>query len=135
MELILIAAVIAAFVWWRQSANSNQSSEVSVDPLTAQVQEAQRKAWIKDRNELMLPLEMICGPVPSGFDGDEQVIVCLPDVELMEARAVRYSRGGSSGSSVRIMKGVSIRVGGYAGSSTSVDELTTIDQGTLVVTT
>jgi hypothetical protein len=106
---------------------------VSIRPTPEQL--AKIKAWTDSCCELMQPLEMICGQPPTSFDGDEQIIVCLPGVELMEARAVRYSRGAYGGSSIRIMKGLSIRSGGYAGRSQSVDELTVIDGGTLVLTT
>src|SRR5262245_66592864 len=93
------------------------------------------KEQIEKRNALFdrcqslgLPLEAICGDrVPGGFDRDEQIVFCLPNVKLMEPRAVRYSTGRSGGSSVRIMKGFSIRTGGYAGQSESVEQLRDID--------
>ena len=51
----------------------------------------------------------------------------------MEPRAVRTSTGGYGGGSVRVAKGVSIRMGGAQGRSTSHDELTNIDTGTLTI--
>jgi hypothetical protein len=77
---------------------------------------------------------MICGPVPGGFDGDEEVLAVFPDVNLMEQRAVRYSRGAYGGPTIRLAKGLSFRLGGAAGRSESVDELRAIDFGTLVLT-
>jgi hypothetical protein len=52
------------------------------------------------------------------------------DVSISETRAVRYSTG--SGAGVRVMKGVT--VGGYSGKSSSTQEWTVIDHGTLTVT-
>jgi hypothetical protein len=92
-------------------------------------------AWNVHITETCDNMEMICDQPPTGFEFDEQVIFCLPGVSLMEPRAVRYTRGGSAGSSIRIMKGLSIRTGGWAGRSESVEELRTIDRGTLVLTT
>ena len=56
----------------------------------------------------------------------EETRLCLPSVDLMEARAVRHYSGGG----VRIAKGVT--VGG--GRSQSRDELKNIDSGALVLT-
>jgi hypothetical protein len=102
----------------------------------------QIQAWTKDRLDHGMPLEMICSE-PSIVGNNEQVIFCLPNIQLMEPRAVRYSQrqsqGSYGGSSIRIMKGFSIRTGGYGGrsqsQSESVDELRFIDHGTLVLTT
>jgi hypothetical protein len=105
-------------------------------------QATQIEAWMKDRQDRGLPLEMICSDPPI-VGNHEEVIFCLPNITLMEPRAVRYSQrqsqGAYGGSSIRIAKGFSIRTGGYGGrsqsQSESVDETRVIDNGTLVLTT
>jgi hypothetical protein len=133
MELILIVAGIALLVYLRNKWLSTPS-RVSIPDQTPE-QAAKIKAWIHSCTDNMQQVEMICGDPPIGFDYDEQVIFCLPGIDLMEARAVRYSRGSYSGPSIRVMKGLSFRFGSSASRSQSVDELTVIDHGTLVLTT
>jgi hypothetical protein len=101
------------------------------------------RVWLQHHADRAQPIEMICGPIPAGFDNDERVLCVLPAIDLLEPRAVRRSvRSGSSrshGSAIRIARGLSFRVG--AGSSTGIsasesfDELRHIDHGTLVLTT
>jgi hypothetical protein len=131
------------FTWLDKALGEWQRSPVEVDhfPSATPEQEAQIEAWVKDRQDHAMPLEMICTTPPVIGNGEE-VIFCLPNVDLMEPRAVRYSQrqsqGAYGGSSVRIAKGFSIRTGGYGGTSQSqsesVDELRTIDRGTLTLT-
>ena len=86
---------------------------------------------------------MICGSVPAGFDHDEQVLCVLPGVDLLELRAVRRSirrgRSVSGGPTIRLARGLSIRLGASGSTgvseSESFDELRQIDHGTLVLTT
>ena len=68
----------------------------------------------------------IAADTPIILKKGEQVRLCLPSVDFMEARAVRHYSGGG----VRIAKGVTI--GG--GTSQSTDELKKIDVGALVLT-
>jgi hypothetical protein len=96
---------------------------------------AKIKTWIQSCADNVQQLEMICGNPPIGFDYDEQVVFCLPDIDLMEPRAVRYSHGTYGGPTIRVMKGLSFRLGASESHSQSVDELTVIDHGTLVLTT
>jgi hypothetical protein len=134
--------------WWQKNMDvgSRWPAEPKPEPpkfWNNEVAQAGIQAWMGTCSELMLQMEMNCGcPLPVGFDADEQVVFCLPGVELMEARAVRYSQrntqGRSAGSSIRIMKGLSIRTGGGVSHSNSVGEsiekLKVIDEGTLVLT-
>jgi hypothetical protein len=53
---------------------------------------------------------------------------------LYEPRAVREFHGGSRGVSMRVAKGVSVRVGNFKGQSESHDELRMIDSGVLIIT-
>jgi hypothetical protein len=91
--------------------------------------------WIAGLADKGIRLKVICGEAPGVILGsDEELLGVFPQVALREPRAVRVSRGHYSGQSIRVAKGVSLRVGGYRGSSESHDELRSIDQGTLVVT-
>jgi hypothetical protein len=62
--------------------------------------------------------------------GEESLFV-LPNISLHEPRSV--TRGAYGGPSIRVAKGVSIRVGGFQ--AQSHEELKEIDSGTLVLTT
>jgi hypothetical protein len=132
MELILIGVVILLFVYYYRQPRKSSSVPI---PAATPEQVAKIEAWIRNRTDNMQQVEMICGDPPIGFDYDEQVVFCLPGIDLMESRAVRYSRGTYGGPSVRVMKGLSFRFGTSASRSQSVDELTVIDHGTLVLTT
>ena len=82
-----------------------------------------------------MQIKLICGDA-SGLilDSHEELLGFFPQTILSEPRAVRTYRGGYAGPSIRVAKGVSLRFGGYRGSSESHDELRSIDQGTLVLT-
>jgi hypothetical protein len=54
--------------------------------------------------------------------------------ELHEPRSVREFKGGSRGVSVRVAKGVSVRLGNFKGQSESHEEMRHIDDGTLILT-
>ncbi len=65
---------------------------------------------------------------------NEEACVALSGITLREARAVRHTRGGYAGPTIRVAKGVSFRMGSVAARSESRDELRDIDRGTLVLT-
>lgn len=65
---------------------------------------------------------------------NEEASVALSGITLREARAVRHTRGGYAGPTIRVAKGVSFRMGSVAARSESRDELRDIDKGTLVLT-
>jgi hypothetical protein len=100
-------------------------------------------AWMDDHRDRGELPKMICDEVPTGFDQDEEVLCVLPSIDLMELRAVRHSirRGRSAygGSTIRVARGLSFRLGGSDSIghtvSESSDELRQIDNGTLVLTT
>ncbi len=73
--------------------------------------------------------------VPLVLKGKDRCIMALDNVQLYESRMVREYVGGSRGVSVRIMKGVNYRVGGFSGHSESHPELRQIDVGKLYITT
>ena len=65
----------------------------------------------------------------------EEVVLALPDgVSLYEERVRHEYRGGTSGFSFRIAKGVSWRVGGFKGERVPVTEQKLVDVGAFVVT-
>lgn len=53
---------------------------------------------------------------------------------MQEPRAVRVSRGGYGGTSIRIAKGITLHTGGTRGRSESHDEIRNIDNGKLLIT-
>ncbi len=55
-------------------------------------------------------------------------------VEYYEERMVRHHSGSYAGPSIRVAKGVSWRMGGYKGKSTSAPEIRHIDTGVMVLT-
>jgi len=61
---------------------------------------------------------------------NEELIFSFPNIALWEPRSVR--RGGSTGTSFRVAKGVSFRVGGFQ--AESHEELRNIDHGPLTLT-
>jgi hypothetical protein len=63
------------------------------------------------------------------------VVFVLPGVQLFEPRAVRRSRSYYGGPTIRLAKGLSLRLGAGVSQSESSHELRNIDQGTLVLTT
>jgi hypothetical protein len=80
-------------------------------------------------------IKLIGGPTPNvAFDKGEDLLCVLPKTTLLEARAVRTWRGGSSGPSFRIARGISYRFGSSRGTSESHEELRAVDRGTLAFT-
>jgi hypothetical protein len=61
---------------------------------------------------------------------NEEMILSFPNISLWEPRSVR--RGGGAGTSFRVAKGVSFRVGGFQ--AESHEELRNIDNGPLTLT-
>ncbi len=65
----------------------------------------------------------------------ERPIVAVPGVALEERVVRREYVGGSRGTSIRVMKGVSFRVGGSRGHSVPIHDIVDLAQGTFIVTT
>jgi len=96
---------------------------------------AEASEWMRSFLSQGKQMKFICGSIPNlSMETNEEVAGVLPGTTLMETRAVRTSRGAYGGSSFRIAKGVSFRLGGYRGTSESHDEFREIDTGTLVLT-
>jgi hypothetical protein len=86
--------------------------------------------WISGGRQLT----MICGKSDVGLHMAEKLISVLPGSMLYEPRSVRVYQGGSSGTSIRVAKGMSFRVGGSRGHAESHDEIRLIDQGDFIIT-
>ena len=66
---------------------------------------------------------------------NERMLYVFPDVEYIEQRTRRETRGKNAGTSVRIAKGMSVRAGKSAGQVIESDERTSRGYGTLGVST
>lgn len=64
----------------------------------------------------------------------ESINLVLNNINFLEPRSVRYTKGGGGGVSVRVAKGVSVRSGSGQSRSESIDEIKLIDTGTLIIT-
>lgn len=73
--------------------------------------------------------------LPIVLKRDEQIQWLFNSVELREPRTKIHYEGGSHGVSIRIMKGVSYRVGAYKGQRVESTQMVHIGNGDLVVTT
>jgi hypothetical protein len=121
--IILVVAVARAYYGAHNRYRTNWNSERK-----RQQQSEARSAWIQQCTYEMP--QMICGSVPLGLDSDEQAVALLPDVDLLEPRAVRRSRSHHAAPTIRLAKGLSFRFGSSVSQSESFHELRTIDHGT-----
>jgi len=65
---------------------------------------------------------------------NEEIKFVLPNITFLESRSVRTGTAVYGGPTFRVAKGVSFRLGGASGSSTSHEELRPIDSGVLTFT-
>ena len=89
--------------------------------------------FVNALNQGTLNLTPVSDP-PVILKKNEEACVVFSGITLMEPRAVRQTRGGYAGPTIRVAKGVSFRMGSVAARSESHEELRNIDQGTLVLT-
>ena len=75
------------------------------------------------------------GPLPFRFVRSESLLHVFRNVGYLEHRTKREIVGRSIGTSVRVMKGVSVRVGQSKGTPVEQDEVVDRGMGTLAVTT
>jgi hypothetical protein len=127
--LVLIAIIGWMLVKLVRSSSGWDSKRVYQQQLAAS------QAWIDQCTGTCRQMNMICAPVPPGFDSDEEIVFVLPGVHLLESRAVRRSGNDHGGSTTRVANGVSARPGAGVSQSESQDDLRSIDDGTLVLTT
>jgi hypothetical protein len=91
--------------------------------------EADIEYWMTQLKEGNIPIRF-GGQSPIILKKKEELIFALPNISLLEPRAVRT--GGYGGPSVRLAKGLYFRVGGFK--AESHEEVRNIDQGTLTLT-
>jgi len=90
---------------------------------------------LRDILEGKIPSRLkIESPLPFNFLKGETIVWVFSNVKYYQTRIYRHYTGGSHGVSVRIMKGVYYRVGGFRGYPVEEAKLTLIDQGILCVT-
>lgn len=133
METLWAILLMTMVVWLIRLLNRSRSGWNSAKMWAQQFDVAH--AWLGQCAKTGQQVEMICAPAPLGFDADEQVVFVLPDVDLLEPRAVRRSRSYHGGPTIRLAKGLSLRLGAGVSQSESQDELRNIDRGTFVLTT
>jgi hypothetical protein len=93
-------------------------------------------ADIKERvksGDMILSIQGIEPPII--LQPSEKLIIAIPGFSLIEPRAIRDTKAIYGGSSIRIAKGMSLRLGGAAARSESHDELRVIDTGIFTLTT
>lgn len=74
------------------------------------------------------------GGLPFNFQKNEQLIYLFPQVEYLEDKIRTQYVGGYQGVSIRVMKGVYYRVGGFKGNPIQRTERVHVDTGSMGVT-
>lgn len=74
-------------------------------------------------------------PIPFNFQKSEQLVWLFDGVDYYQMRTRREFRGGSTGASVRVARGVYLRQSAFRGHPVSVTETVKADAGLLGVTT
>jgi len=94
-----------------------------------------KAAVIRDLCEGKLPTQVeISGNIPLAIQKGEQVIWIFNGVKYYESKTRTHYVGSSQGVSVRLMKGVYYRVGGFRGEPVQTTSMVHIDTGSLIVT-
>jgi len=65
---------------------------------------------------------------------NEQFVYTIPEVIFSEPRSIRETSGAYGGPSIRVVKGLTWRVGSFKAKSESHEELRNIDKGNLTIT-
>ncbi len=94
-----------------------------------------RMTWLREVADGNISLLPTVEGAPIVLRKGERCVLSLPNVQLYEDRMVSEYVGGSRGVSFRVAKGVSFKVGNFAGRSESHPELRLIDAGDLFLTT
>jgi hypothetical protein len=95
---------------------------------------ADRVQWFGELKSGKINFTFIQANTPVILKNNEKVYCAISNVILKEPRAVRVTRGGYAGPSVRIAKGISFHLGSFGSSSQSHQEIKTIDKGVLTLT-
>jgi hypothetical protein len=94
-----------------------------------------KAAVIRDVLNGVIPRRMkLEANLPINLRKDEEVVWVFPGCEYLEDKTRRQYVGGSQGVSIRIMKGVYYRVGGFAGQPVDRTQRVHIDTGMVVIT-
>jgi hypothetical protein len=94
-----------------------------------------KAAVIRDLLEGKIPQRVkIDGPVPFNLLKNEQIIWLFKGVKYYEERTRTTYQGAYSGVSIRVMKGVYYRTGGFKGNPVVTSSILHIDNGSLAVT-
>lgn len=94
-----------------------------------------KAAVIRDLCEGKVPNRVeIEGQLPLALQKGEQIIWAFKGTQHYEGRTRTQYVGGSQGVSIRVMKGVYYRVGGFRGEPVQTTSLVHVDTGFLVVT-
>ena len=135
MEIILVLGLIIILFIWAISINKtvdNNSSKKSLEKIESSIPQN-----ILEREYDDLLSKFINGELSKKFNTNlmlkknEKLIFDVPEVSLCEERSIKI-KGRNQGFSIRIMKGVSYRFGGFeAGMEKKVIEL---DKGNLILT-
>jgi hypothetical protein len=97
--------------------------------------ERRKIAVISDRLDQGHQIKIIRGTSDVGLHSGEELLCVLPGTTFSEPRSVREYQSGSTGTSIRVMKGLSFRFGGTHGQAEYHDELRLIGQGDFIITT
>lgn len=94
-----------------------------------------KAAVIRDLCEGKLPARLeLDGQLPLALQKGEQVIWVFKNVKYYESKTRTHYVGGSQGVSIRVMKGVYYRVGGFRGEPVQTTAMVHMDTGLLIVT-
>jgi hypothetical protein len=90
--------------------------------------------WVVLLKEGQVNMQVLGDSSPILLGPGEKLQIVLSNIALWEPRSVRRSTGGYGGPSIRIMKGVYLRVGTFNARGESHEELRAIDQGIFTLT-
>lgn len=94
-----------------------------------------KAAVIRDLLEGNIPHRVeITGNIPFNLQKDEGIVWLFKNVKYYEERTSTSYQGGSSGISVRVVKGLYYRTGGFRGNPVTTTSMVHIDTGSLGVT-
>lgn len=100
----------------------------------AKQKEADMEIWLRELKEGNIPISLEGSQAPIILKKGEALKVSLPNIVLWEPRAVRRTKGGYGGPSIRVAKGLYFRVGQFSATGESHDEMRSIDQGNFSLT-
>ena len=133
MEIILLVLFIVAFIWFFSRSNKSETTKTIISkPVSKNIPEAVLEKYFDEVVD-----EFVSGEMANRFQTNlilkrgEHLVFDIPEIQLCEERTVKV-KGGYQGFSVRIMKGLSYRFGGFEGGSEQ--QVVPIDEGRLIFT-